>query len=218
MPVAGKAGMLDRMRYRTKIGISLVWGMAALLTAGCDRKRHWREEVALSDGRRVVVTRDAWFGADFLNFEATWPRYYTVEFDNPTTHAHISWSGQYGVIPVMLDVAGQETYLVVEPFFCKADMSDYNNPNPPFAYLRYAGAEGRWKVVSRAEVPGSLRANLTPGGDDVSTSHYIQNRDIAAAMNERERVTDHYFQVDIPADLQAWRYEYKSPGPYRKCP
>ncbi len=139
------------MAHPLRLTLTLACVLSTSLLAGCEKKVNWSETVTLRDGRTVLVRRAVWLGDEWLNFTAKWPHRYAIDFENPETHKHFSWSGKHGISPVMIDFAGRDTYLVVAPFLCDADMSGYDNPNPPFAYLHYEGLLRGWQAVPLAE-------------------------------------------------------------------
>jgi hypothetical protein len=140
-----------RMKW-TKLGRSLYGALLALLVnlAGCvpldprvaheysDPNPHWKEEVALVDGGKIIIERSQSYGRGGELGEGRIIGRRTLDFTHPTTGQKIHWEGDEHTIPMLLDFKDGTAYLAAKPFSCNS-FQKLGSPLPPYALYKYTG-------------------------------------------------------------------------------
>ena len=109
-----------RVQMRASIWLFAVWILIGARTANAGHWDDWKEEVALHDGRVILVERSQYFEfklicgdggspSTFCNFPTT----YKISFKHPDTREEVSWKEDFS--PVALEIIGGVPYLVVAP-------------------------------------------------------------------------------------------------------
>lgn len=129
--------------------------LAVALCVACDVRREWEEEVQLSDGSSVVVSRTS-VRARFGEFGGGGYGQHKEEILETSKPIPALWRGD--TRPISFDVRGSELYVAGWlrgwPFCDK-----YGYPNPPFAYFQYSDRSG-WIQIRPNEAPATLKQNL----------------------------------------------------------
>lgn len=161
------------------------------------------EDVALHDGRQIKVERKVYKTTQFHLFDPFfgllpfYPRTetlgnkFSLKFKHPDTQETITWQGELGFEPLLLDIVNGVTYLVVNGRVTKDTESIYGCPELPYIYLRYeSGFFGKWHPVPVEKAPDMLRKANLP--------HHADGNDGG------------YFQQVIPRSYDEWNYLYKN--------
>jgi len=185
------------------LGLGLLIGLSTLASSKtADAATEWREEVALSDGRTIIV---AW-RVELVPGEPFGPRMVGAKrftFTHPQTSQPVVWenAGKIGsrLSPTLLDIDASRLFLVMHAQSV-TDYSEMGCPTPPYFVLRYDS--GTWVWVALADLPSRLwKANFLgyPGEDLIRESKgYITAAQVESRFNTiRERSdTEHYGRVD----------------------
>lgn len=176
----------------------------------------WTEDVAIADGRTLLVKRQIYFTVKFLcGDEASFmwscsnPDTHRIAFPNPDTKKEIRWEGDRGFKPVLLDVIGGVPYLIVMGTPDSSNMNKYGCPNIPYIVLRYREDRTEWTSLLQSQIPKELKdANLSPQYRDFKGSHLPFPSVVRELVDEEQR-SYFYVQTKVPKDFESWRYEPK---------
>lgn len=103
-----------------------------------DPNPHWKEEVALVDGGRIIVDRSQTYGRGGYLGEGRIIGRRTLDFTHPATGQKIHWEGDEHVIPMLLDFKDGTPYLAAKPFSCNS-FQKLGSPLPPYVLYKYTG-------------------------------------------------------------------------------
>lgn len=125
--------------------------------------RQWQEEVALPDGKTIVVERSHVLG-NTLNRELSSinsppdVKSYVISIPLPNG-GQAKWEAEdKDMIPLALSVSGDVVQVLASPSDCAA-YSRFGRPVPPFLVFRYGS--GRWVKATIDEFPSAItEANL----------------------------------------------------------
>lgn len=141
--------------------------LALCILCGCGAigggVRQWQEEVALPDGKTIIVERSHVLGST-LNRELSsinappGAKSYVITVPLPNG-GQAKWGAQdKDMIPLALSVAGDVVKVLASPSDCAA-YSRFGRPVPPFLVFRYDS--GRWVRATIDEFPSAIaEANL----------------------------------------------------------
>jgi|GEM_PF-3993145 len=135
----------------------------ALTLAGCaGGGRYWREEVALPDGKAIIVERTDRLGGAFdgeLSDIGKLPSVKEHLLDIPLPQggkAH--WASGESLIPLAVGIKNGKAYLAASPRTCP-DYDRWGRPIPPYVFFKFE--DGTWKRISVEEFPEEItKANL----------------------------------------------------------
>jgi hypothetical protein len=145
----------------TIVGLAVLGVAGILVYSTTSDTFTWREEVALHDGKTVMVTWRVWLVSGELGQRPMGGRQ-QLTFTHPATGESVTWQdpGKVGsrLNPTLLDVDAGRLFLVG----LAATGPDYDGfgcPTPPYIVFRYDG--GNWIRVPLSELPPRLEnANL----------------------------------------------------------
>lgn len=184
------------------IKIQLILLTLFCFLSGC-ASTHQNFMIKSHDGKMIKVERKVYEITRFRIFDPLfgllpfYPRIQTLgnkfslQFKHPDTQETITWQGELGLEPELLDIVNGVTYLVVNGRVTKDTETIYGCPELPYIYLKYeSGFFGKWHPVPVEKAPDVLRiANLPrhSSGNDGG-----------------------YFQQVIPRTYEEWNYLYKN--------
>lgn len=133
----------------------------------------WKEEVALHDGKTLIVTRTHTHDPKGFREIGQPPPLVeaTITFTIPGTKQAVTWKSDFGrafqdsLNLLVLDILNGTPYLAAKPAGCLA-YNKWDRPNPPYVFFKY---NGEWKQISLEEFPEEIKsANviLSPGSND----------------------------------------------------
>lgn len=158
-------GMMKRI---TKFAMLVMLGASMSADAGLfSRSKAWKEEVALHDGKVLVVERHS-NPADYLVPGSSEPPALdeSLAFISPETNQRITWKTEYrndlpdpnSLTPLLLDIVGGIPYMATSPAGC-VSYNKWGRPNPPYILFKYE--HEKWERISLQEFPPELvSANL----------------------------------------------------------
>lgn len=125
----------------------------------------WKEEVALHDGSKLIVTRSQTRGGRHEIGQEVPVAEHTINFTDPKRNKRISWKSTYGIKitddnlqPILIDILGDVPYMASRPAGCIA-YNKWDRPNPPYVFLKYDGKD--WRRIPLTEFPSEFKeANL----------------------------------------------------------
>jgi hypothetical protein len=139
------------------IGLALTLGVAM---SACS-EASWKEEVLLSDGQKIVVTRSVERGGraevgqqgSYIN--------QTMRFNLPGIGQAIDWRdelspdiGNSSFLPIALDIVKGVPYLVAYPMGCLS-YNKWARPNPPYVVFKYEATV--WQRVAMDTLPTEIK-------------------------------------------------------------
>lgn len=133
---------------------------------------HWKEEVALVDGGRIMVERSQSFGRGGELGQGRVIGRRTLDFTHPATGQKIHWEGDEHTIPMLLDFKDGTPYLALKPFSC-ISFQKLGSPLPPYALYKYTG---------RSDQP-PMRKPLEPSPKP-KNGEYMSGEEMEASMRE----------------------------------
>ncbi|MDE2598515.1 MAG: hypothetical protein KGL40_02715 [Rhodocyclaceae bacterium] len=200
------------MQTVIKVGLMLA---SSLLLGGCSETIEWKEEVLLSTGQKIVAARSVErIPAELGHRRAT---SYEIDVQYPDTVKKVSWEGEFGVSPIMLDFKDGQAFIVALPMMCDAKIKEFSIKEFPYIFMKSSDGR-RWNVVPPDEFPAEFkRSNLMASYDEyrIGEGKY-QSLDAVSQQNLfLEKATDGFFQVTIPRSPDEWRYKYDKA--YKGC-
>ncbi len=142
----------------------------AVALAGCaGGGRYWKEEVALPDGRVLMVERrqklgnplereipDLKFGPPIVRYE--------LDIPVPESKRTVRWETDRSLSPLAIGIKDGTAYVGASPRTCP-DYDRWGRPVPPYVFFKHDGTE--WKRIEVAEFPAEVRqANLLIGAHE----------------------------------------------------
>lgn len=177
-------GCCTRRRY--------AWLMVfAAALAGCaGGGRYWKEEVALPDGRVLMVERTHSLGSQFDGeiSDINKPPLavgFTVDIPLPQGgKAH--WEGDRSLSPLAVGLKDGVAYLAASPRTCP-DYERWGRPVPPYVFFKYES--GTWNRVAVAEFPEDIgTANLMIGTDSLQSVREIERGVVSTEVIRRRNM------------------------------
>lgn len=156
----------------------------------------WKEEVALEDGRTLLVERRVvMVRGGNVGERPDVERERRLTFKHPTTGAVITWENGYAsgprVHPELLDFDGDRPILVTVAQ-AGADYRMLDCPTPPYIAFRYEGQA--WHRIPLADIPRRfVWLNLYPSVDKefLQSQRYFIRAAVTAALYRTEPLDDH---------------------------
>lgn len=123
----------------------------------------WKEEVALHDGRTIIVTRSVTLGGGRKEPGAhtVGESNYTLDFTAPDGRS-IHWENPGRLRLMALGFVGSIPYLLTTPAMV-LDYARYNCPNPAYVFYKYMNG---WQRIEFGDFPSAIRVrNLSPSSN-----------------------------------------------------
>ena len=181
--------------------------------------KRWSEDLALLDGRRIKVERVVSYtfkhsigdaGSGFSVFKNKLSNH-RLQFKHPDTGKIIDWRGDPSFTPVLLDMIGGVSYLVLSARPTKETERVYGCTELPFIYLENnPKIPGGWRPVPEGQAPRSLKkANLSLA-DEARLKDYLSVDEVQETIAQKEKSSNGFIPREIPRDYGEWRYLYKN--------
>lgn len=133
----------------------------------------WKEEVALHDGNKIIVTRTNTYDPKGLREIGQPPPLAesTLTFTVPGTKKEITWKSDFGrgyqdnLSLLLFDFSNGVPYIATHPKFCHG-YNKWERPNPPYVFFKF---EDEWKRIPLEQFPAELKeANvvISPGPNE----------------------------------------------------
>lgn len=144
---------------------SVVFILTLGVTMSACASTTWKEEVALHDGSKIIVTRSQTRGGRHEIGQEVPVAEHIITFAAPKSSQHITWKSTYGIDindkslqPIMLDILNATPYIATRPAGCIA-YNKWDRPNPPYVFFKYDGKD--WQRIPLTEFPSEFKeANL----------------------------------------------------------
>jgi hypothetical protein len=141
------------MNIIRRLGRMAILGLAASAAAGCGQPETitWQEELALHDGKSIVVTRSAQLGVRRREPGASsvGDANYTLRFTAPDGR-EIRWENPGDLDLLILDFVGDTPYIAASPAMV-SHYEAYGCPEPAYVFLKYVA--GEWRRIKFEEFP-----------------------------------------------------------------
>lgn len=140
-------------------GISLMFGLILSAQAGWfgPGGDHWKEEVLLHDGQKIVVKRSQTYGGRHEIGRGGAISGQELSFTLPNTDRIVSFKDEYSediggrnFLLLALHVLNGTPYIVAETVGCFAN-NKWGRPSPPYLFFRHDGKA--WQRITVAEFP-----------------------------------------------------------------
>lgn len=181
--------------WTIRSGQLIVAGLFAL--SGCvPVTTRWQEEVALSDGRVIVVSRQILYekeGGEWGRDSALRPSGERLKFTDPLSGVEVRWAAPHRIASV-LDVIDGTVWIVARQQVCRPE-----DRGEPFWQAFALRADG-WRPVMPDEAPAFTRPNLAL--DSANHKKTSQWRFISISQ---KRVLDDASRVDSRMRQIRWR-------------
>jgi hypothetical protein len=147
------------MRVITMLG--LILSVAVVITA-CTQSASWQEEVLLSDGSLLIVSRAQSSGSLFKPAKGAPLSKQSFAFIHPVSGQTVKWKTEYeagtSLQPLAIDIVKGVVYLATTPVGSFA-FKQWGQPAPPYVFFKYA--DNLWQRVSLPAVPVEIKgANI----------------------------------------------------------
>jgi len=174
--------------------------LAAILATGilataCTKSENWEEEVKLSTGEVVVVTRTQTYeryselgapGDGWLRVEAR------LKFTPPIAgSAPVTW--QADLHPLILDLANGNPVIVAKADYCE-QYYRHGHPIPP--YMVFEFLDGQWKRSKLSATHANAKANLLLNVEDRGDRSRV-TIDFKSRSNSRPGLPINIRQIDF---------------------
>lgn len=182
-------------RNRLIAGISLMFGLILSAQAGWfgPGGDHWKEEVLLHDGQKIVVKRSQTYGGRHEIGRGGAISGQELSFTLPNTDRIISFKDEYSediggrnFLLLALHVLNGTPYIVAETVGCFAN-NKWGRPSPPYLFFRHDGKA--WQRITVAEFPTELTTvNLvveTKGDMEAIKAQPIVTADLVKKINSK---------------------------------
>jgi hypothetical protein len=121
----------------------------------------WKEEVALHDGKRLIISRTYAYDPKGLRepFQPDPLKESKLTFTIPETKQTVTWKSDFGrayqdnLVLYMVDILNGTPYLVTVPGGCLA-YNKWKRPNPPYVFLKY---DWEWKRIPLEQFPAEFK-------------------------------------------------------------
>jgi hypothetical protein len=132
----------------------------------------WSEEALLHDGSKMIVKRSVERGGRHEIGQKSAYKEQSLAFTLPSTDQRVTWKdhfsediGTANFLPMLIDISGGMTYLVVSPMGCLS-YNKWGRPNPPYVVFKYQDKE--WKRIALQELPAEIKTpNLIFSAPDI---------------------------------------------------
>ncbi len=167
---------------RIAVTIAILITLAGCSAIGVGGGQSWKEQVALPDGRDLIVERSHIlrnrFDREIAAFNSR-PGAESYAVTVPFRGGHTApWTAEHkDMIPLAVAADESAAYLVASPFNCRS-YSALGRPVPPFAIFKYE--RDSWRRVEIVQLPtGISEANLLiDTSDSVVDSGFVTARTI----------------------------------------
>lgn len=205
-------GMLKRI---VKLVLILMMGVSMSACAGLSGSTmHWKEEVLLHDGNKVIIERFYNLGG-YTTIDSRERKSIdqTVTFTLPGANRAIIWKTDFhdarpepnSLNLLLFDVVKGVPYIATYPAGCIA-YNKWQRPNPPYIFFKYEYND--WKRISLEEFPSELnKTNVIVGRPPA---------ELLKSFYTAEEVEDQNYDIHSP--------EYKTilrevlPNVWKLCP
>lgn len=187
----------------------LLWNVSAcaateIIRSAAVETIHWKEEVALHDGKTLVVNRSVTLGGTRKEpgTRNVGESNYTLSFTAPDGR-EIAWENPGQLRLMILDFEGGMPYLATEPAMV-SHYFDYGCPEPSYVFFRY---ENDWKRIKYEEFPLAFKNSnflISSRGDGLREHGFVS----AEQVKEMNRNLDKNLRAIDP----------KSHSPHPPCP
>jgi hypothetical protein len=167
------------------IGLALTLGVAM---SACS-EASWKEEVLLSDGQKIVVTRLVERGGRHEIGQEPSITLQTLRFKLLAGGNEIEWKTQasqdIGLAdfqPLNIDIVANNAYVVAWPVGCLA-YNKWGRPNPPYIAFKHTGEA--WQTIPLKDLPSEIKVpNIIFGSPDTNAKRLGKGMISAAEVGE----------------------------------
>lgn len=170
------------MKIFSAIGLILTLGMSMDASAGLFGfgGASWKEEVLLHDGGKIIVTRTVERDGRHEVGQKSSYKEQSLSFTLPATGQHVTWVDHYSedvgsanFLPMLIDISGGITYLIVSPMGCLS-YNKWGRPNPPYVVFKYQ--EKEWQRILLQDLPAEIKTpNLIFSAPDIAVEKIDKN-------------------------------------------
>lgn len=137
-------------------------GLMVMVAIGlCACGDHWKEEVLLHDGSKIVVDRSQSCGGRHEIGQSAPIREQELSFNMPGSGKRLSFKSEYGedigranFKLLALHILNGTPYVVAEPNLCLS-YNKWGRPNPPYVIFKHDGKD--WQRISLKDLPTEFR-------------------------------------------------------------
>jgi hypothetical protein len=137
-----------------------VIGVMAFNFFGLGGSAHWKEEVLLHDGTKIIVKRSQTRGGRGEIGQSP-IREHSITFTLPGSNKRITWKDEFSKDVghsnfdlLALHILNDTPYIVTSSYGCLA-YNKWGRPNPPYIFFRYDG--GVWHRVQLSDFPEEFK-------------------------------------------------------------
>jgi hypothetical protein len=198
----------------------------------------WNEEALLSDGRKVLVSRNTYYefqlvcgdeGSGMSTF-CNSPKTYRISFEHPDSGDEIEWE-EDDLSPVSLQIINKVPYLVAHGPDAPVAMVAYPVCNgTPYIFYKYVKGKSwrskkSWELLDEASIPDEIfKKNLSFAPEEHSTKKVLSEKRVRRKNEEYAHRLGETGWLDTPRNFDEWksgnrwqfarsqRSYYKGPG------
>lgn len=199
--------------------MSLVLILGASMNAYATDTFTWKEEVLLSDGKKIIVERFVERGGRHEIGQEPPIKEQRVTFNLPRTSETIIWEDKFtedvggaNFLPMLLGVREDSIYLVVHPMGSLSYVK-WGSPNPPYVVFKYQN--GKWNRITLQELPVEHAIpNLifsSPDDEAKKSGQPVVSAESIKRLYDRYRRPEFRTILRTPIEYGSPRLEHKSP-------
>ena len=158
-----EASLFERLHFggiKMTRHILLLLLVSVAMVVGCTSSDTvtWKEEVALHDGSKIMVTRSHTYDDYGEIGQGRLIAGRTITFTIPGTTKEVVWKSDRSLDMLALDFQDGVPYIVGSPTTCPA-FNIWGRPNPPYVLFKY-GHNEQWQRKPLNTLPAEANTNL----------------------------------------------------------
>ena len=165
------------------------WAVTLGVAMSACSQASWKEEVLLSDGRKIVVERSVERGGRHEIGQEPPISMQILRFKLPVGGNEIEWKtetspgiGWADFQPLNVDIVANNAYVVTWPVGCLA-YNKWGRPNPPYIVFKHTGKA--WQQIPLKDLPSEIKVpNIIFGSPDTNAKQLDKGTISAAAVRE----------------------------------
>lgn len=201
-------------RLRAFRTIVLILTLGVTMNACSSDTVSWKEEVALHNGSKIIVTRSHTYGRQGELGQGRLIAESLLTFQIPGTSEVVSLKTDGVLGPLSIDFKDGVPYVAAIPGNC-ISFFQWGQPHPPYVFFRYDRVERKWQRITIDRFPEGFNTNLIVGTKNAEEKIIQEMHAHGFVLMEKQKQLNDD-QSDFIKNIS--RIEIKSgPGTYGEC-